>query len=157
MLPVANVRDSVTLARMWSAPMSWCVLSVSSDWRVCTLTPRMESGIVLLLIKSKETNRFCVQAEDGIRYYKVTGVQTCALPISRVDPPPRARPPRRARASPHRGGLPRRGHQGDRTPAPRRAQRGAPAAGADAHRRPPARSEERRVGKEGRSRWAPDH
>src|SRR5256885_10786566 len=25
---------------------------------------------------------FCfVQAEDGIRYYKVTGVQTCALPI----------------------------------------------------------------------------
>src|SRR5205807_7324949 len=22
------------------------------------------------------------QAEDGIRYYKVTGVQTCALPIS---------------------------------------------------------------------------
>src|SRR5205807_5277970 len=26
---------------------------------------------------------FCFfQAEDGIRYYKVTGVQTCALPIS---------------------------------------------------------------------------
>src|SRR5688500_17345041 len=24
---------------------------------------------------------FCFQAEDGIRYYKVTGVQTCALPI----------------------------------------------------------------------------
>src|SRR5256885_12281709 len=24
---------------------------------------------------------FCVQAEDGIRDYKVTGVQTCALPI----------------------------------------------------------------------------
>src|SRR5256885_1864753 len=35
----------------------------------------------------KETNervevRFFFQAEDGIRYYKVTGVQTCALPIS---------------------------------------------------------------------------
>src|SRR5688500_20221168 len=28
---------------------------------------------------------FFFQAEDGIRYYKVTGVQTCALPIS----PPR--------------------------------------------------------------------
>src|SRR5256885_11201689 len=24
-----------------------------------------------------------LQAEDGIRYYKVTGVQTCALPISK--------------------------------------------------------------------------
>src|SRR5256885_12235779 len=23
----------------------------------------------------------CLQAEDGIRYHKVTGVQTCALPI----------------------------------------------------------------------------
>src|SRR5256885_11163635 len=26
-------------------------------------------------------NVFFFQAEDGIRYYKVTGVQTCALPI----------------------------------------------------------------------------
>src|SRR5256885_9133401 len=29
---------------------------------------------------------FFVQAEDGIRDYKVTGVQTCALPISIGDP-----------------------------------------------------------------------
>ena len=27
---------------------------------------------------------FFFQAEDGIRDYKVTGVQTCALPISKV-------------------------------------------------------------------------
>src|SRR5688500_20308865 len=27
---------------------------------------------------------FFIQAEDGIRKYKVTGVQTCALPISSV-------------------------------------------------------------------------
>src|SRR5256885_13054331 len=27
------------------------------------------------------TVHFFFQAEDGIRYYKVTGVQTCALPI----------------------------------------------------------------------------
>src|SRR5256885_7104185 len=27
---------------------------------------------------------FFFQAEDGIRYYKVTGVQTCALPICRA-------------------------------------------------------------------------
>src|SRR2546426_8878442 len=30
-------------------------------------------------------NYFFFQAEDGIRYYKVTGVQTCALPICRHD------------------------------------------------------------------------
>src|SRR2546426_12450213 len=30
------------------------------------------------------TCSFFFQAEDGIRDYKVTGVQTCALPISRV-------------------------------------------------------------------------
>src|SRR6266446_3831231 len=30
---------------------------------------------------------FFFQAEDGIRYYKVTGVQTCALPICRGRPP----------------------------------------------------------------------
>src|SRR5256885_7531201 len=29
---------------------------------------------------------FFFQAEDGIRDYKVTGVQTCALPISRLGP-----------------------------------------------------------------------
>src|SRR2546426_1807146 len=29
---------------------------------------------------------FFFQAEDGIRDYKVTGVQTCALPISRPSP-----------------------------------------------------------------------
>ena len=28
---------------------------------------------------------FCFQAEDGIRYHWVTGVQTCALPISLVE------------------------------------------------------------------------
>src|SRR5256885_10839070 len=34
----------------------------------------------------KERVRYCFffQAEDGIRDYKVTGVQTCALPISRA-------------------------------------------------------------------------
>ena len=31
---------------------------------------------------------FFFQAEDGIRDYDVTGVQTCALPILRVDDPP---------------------------------------------------------------------
>ena len=30
---------------------------------------------------------FFFQAEDGIRDWSVTGVQTCALPICRTDPP----------------------------------------------------------------------
>src|ERR1039457_7550178 len=38
----------------------------------------------------------CVQAEDGMRDYKVTGVQTCALPISRLLPRHRIRAPARA-------------------------------------------------------------
>src|SRR5256885_1222854 len=51
---------------------------------------------------------FFFQAEDGIRDYKVTGVQTCALPIS-----PRPRAP--CRGSGARG----------RCAAPRAAARGA--------------------------------
>src|SRR5256885_12375432 len=37
---------------------------------------------------------FFFQAEDGIRDYKVTGVQTCALPISRAQATPGPAPPR---------------------------------------------------------------
>src|SRR2546426_12447355 len=46
---------------------------------------------------------FFFQAEDGIRDYKVTGVQTCALPISRRRAPPRSA------SGPGRGGARRRG------------------------------------------------
>src|SRR5205807_3203723 len=98
----------------------------------------------------------------GIRDYKVTGVQTCALPISRrrtqglrqsrwqgpqsalaADAPPRDRDPGRAAARPARAraagqlrrrGLGRAGHRG---------RRGSLA----------ERSEERRVGKGGRWAW----
>src|SRR5690625_7483933 len=71
---------------------------------------------------------FFFQAEDGIRDGHVTGVQTCALPIC---------------------GLGREPGQG----APGHARRLGLAAG----EQPPLRSEERRVGKECRSRWAPYH
>src|SRR2546422_9922418 len=102
---------------------------------------------------------FFFQAEDGIRDVAVTGVQTCALPIS-----PQARrrglphgegaalPGRRAGhpAAPLRGGAGRRQDLGQDRHDP-----GAAAARRrDSRRR--GRSEERRVGKEGRSRWAPD-
>src|SRR6266849_10118445 len=69
---------------------------------------------------------FFFQAEDGIRDPLVTGVQTCALPISRTFS---ASLQAEANARPLR------------------------AAGV----RKASRSEERRVGKECRSRWSPYH
>src|SRR2546430_15015759 len=79
---------------------------------------------------------FFFQAEDGIRDLTVTGVQTCALPISGPAPAPRgSRAP--ARARPLRQGWPPK----------RRPARQSSMAG----------SEEGRGGEEGRSRWAPDH
>src|SRR5947209_16191674 len=89
---------------------------------------------------------FFFQAEDGIRDIGVTGVQTCALPIS-----------------PARGGLPGAGTTGvgrGRAAPGRRfvpvARRGGPGGGLPPRRSIPgpaapgerARSEERRVGKE---------
>src|SRR5256885_4727489 len=95
---------------------------------------------------------FFFQAEDGIRDYKVTGVQTCALPIW---------PEEGARVVELRA---RRldvvvarlvvavlalveQQQVDRAPEAQRAVDPAAA----------GRSEERRVGKECRSRWSPYH
>src|SRR5688500_20355954 len=45
---------------------------------VASSRPPSGSPVVSLLLLSS----FFFQAEDGIRDYKVTGVQTCALPIS---------------------------------------------------------------------------
>src|SRR5437763_16178662 len=68
---------------------------------------------------------FFFQAEDGIRGTSVTGVQTCALPISSGAPPTSRCPPCR------------------RSPSPPTCRR-----------RQCCRSEERRVGKECTSRWS---
>src|SRR5256885_7697658 len=90
---------------------------------------------------------FFFQAEDGIRDYKVTGVQTCALPISRRA---RRRSSRRfPRARDERRHVAARAHVEDeqRGPGRRLGERGED----------PERSEERRVGKECRSRWSPYH
>src|SRR5438034_9191906 len=78
---------------------------------------------------------FFFQAEDGIRDHCVTGVQTCALPISRH--PGRVHP------------RPRGGGRRDPAPAPgrRRARR----------EHPLLRSEERRVGKEWTYAWSLEH
>src|SRR5205085_11796683 len=111
---------------------------------------------------------FFFQAEDGIRVLTVTGVQTCALPISRAPAPaaargglrperrPRARRrpgARRARAPRPRRGRDRRRRAGAREPArvrpPRRAGRDRAAAHAppradDGGRRPPRARDLRR-------------
>src|SRR5256885_12095737 len=96
---------------------------------------------------------FFFQAEDGIRDYKVTGVQTCALPICVGDA--------------FRGGLLKGFAMG--LPAAEAAKIGSVAAtyclehlGGTNHSYTfeefkKRRSEERRVGKECRSRWSPYH
>src|SRR5258708_18343782 len=105
----------------------------------------------LELIKYTILYLFFFQAEDGIRDDLVTGVQTCALPIS-------AEPA--AAASLIRGGLgradaaqeERRADERQRVGS-HRERRGQGLDQQPAH----ARSEERRVGKECRSRWSPYH
>src|SRR2546429_1834209 len=93
---------------------------------------------------------FFFQAEDGIRDVAVTGVQTCALPISR---PGHSRRPPRSQAN----------HQESKA-----AKIPSEAAGRGGFgsrqltavlpsRACGSRSEERRVGKECRSRWSPYH
>src|SRR3712207_8495037 len=93
---------------------------------------------------------FFFQAEDGIRDIGVTGVQTCALPIFLV--------PAALVAAPAPGPLARQAALVPRL-LPVRAQR-PPKGQSPARRprrRPGRRSEERRVGKECRSRWSPYH
>src|SRR5256885_9091249 len=93
---------------------------------------------------------FFFQAEDGIRDYKVTGVQTCALPIFDDSALP---------GHPHRQRLDFvQGHVGVIADAALCWTAVDvvldPVAREDAR---VARSEERRVGKECRSRWSPYH
>src|SRR5690348_17604675 len=93
---------------------------------------------------------FFFQAEDGIRDGRVTGVQTCALPI-------------------WQGGPARRDVPYTCAAARARQQRGITTAGTRSHGMTPvdtatsgdeacrSRSEERRVGKECRSRGSREH
>src|SRR2546429_8921804 len=92
---------------------------------------------------------FFFQAEDGIRDVAVTGVQTCALPISRCW--------RDHLLATRRGGQSREAgcyrHLATRC---RAVAAGGFGVGRSTRPARP-RSEERRVGEECRSRWAPDH
>src|SRR5258708_10503735 len=95
---------------------------------------------------------FFFQAEDGIRDDLVTGVQTCALPISIPLPDPKLERSRKRILL--KGEIPSPFMQYKGCPFATRC----PRATAYCHETPPAmRSEERRVGKECRSRWSPYH
>src|SRR2546430_13520670 len=108
--------------------------------------------------RAGESARFISQAEGGIRDLTVTGVQTCALPIWVLAP---ARRPAARIADAYAAPPP-----AEAAPGPvvilgaERKQRDG--GGRDAHHTrvgevSAPRSEERRVGKECRSRWSPYH
>src|SRR2546422_5581702 len=88
---------------------------------------------------------FFFQAEDGIRDVAVTGVQTCALPISWFESA--------------WSGLATAGQLSQASPRPSASR--SPCEGLEfsgqLSQLSPTRSEERRVGKECRSRWSPYH
>src|ERR671919_2478193 len=87
---------------------------------------------------------FFFQAEDGIRDYKVTGVQTCALPISELPAPPE--PGARVRGAPREARIRERsGHALPLRPDRRGRLRRPP---------PPAREAESRLA-EGPARGGP--
>src|SRR5690606_40386369 len=100
---------------------------------------------LLLSVCARHFRLFFFQAEDGIRDFHVTGVQTCALPIYRAAPPPGRR--HTATAAPR---TPRKGRHA-MTLKTSWSLAAALLAGLLA-----LRSEERRVGKEGRARWSPE-
>src|SRR2546429_7290548 len=94
---------------------------------------------------------FFFQAEDGIRDVAVTGVQTCALPIYALELGLRV--------------IEERPLGCERAPIGPALERGGPVGvlgrtrggAGEVLREVAHRSEERRVGKEGRSRWSPYH
>src|SRR6266536_1058550 len=59
-----------------------CVPSVAMESAAAALWPQISDGALLFTLQNGVDN-FFFQAEDGIRDPLVTGVQTCALPISR--------------------------------------------------------------------------
>src|SRR5690606_40937729 len=100
--------------------------------------PRVRSGAGLGF--GRERALFFFQAEDGIRDFHVTGVQTCALPISSSRPVSTA-PAQSTSAAPAKRRIARLGGRDTLAPSVSNRRR--------------RRSEERRVGKECGARGAP--
>src|SRR5256884_5838903 len=96
---------------------------------------------------------FFFQAEDGIRDVAVTGVQTCALPISSPQPRRRRCAMKRQTATRPMRRCARSWRNLRQTWRHSKPARRRPLLSCA----PTERSEERRVGKECRSRWSPYH
>src|SRR3712207_8723259 len=92
---------------------------------------------------------FFFQAEDGIRDIGVTGVQTCALPICALPLTPNGKLDRRALPEPVASAETELAYAAPRDQIEEML--------ADIWAAVLGRSEERRVGKECRSRWSPYH
>src|SRR6267154_5692769 len=107
--------------RTWVIKVESCKLKIFSSFHIYYFLIQVNTLIDFF---------FFFQAEDGIRDGRVTGVQTCALPIS------------------IRCGV---------CSAPCRRSDGTIVTMCTWRERPIRRSEERRVGKECRSRWSPYH
>src|SRR2546425_2270708 len=108
--------------------------------QTCALSLQAEDGIRDKLVTGVQTCALPIQAEDGIRDKLVTGVQTCALPISK-----------RRYSRSVIGKVTFIGSSWETVVST-----------VDGVTRSPTwtgaiRSEERRVGKECRSRWSPYH
>src|SRR2546430_5290613 len=126
-------------------------MSVSVDSTLSLLTSFLICIVFLPNILMHFIYFFFFQAEDGIRDLTVTGVQTCALPISvthptlcRIQVPPNSY--RRHQLSSPRLVIGTSGSKSSRQPLS--LERSGISL---------IRSEERRVGKECRSRWSPYH
>src|SRR6267378_7011988 len=88
--------------------IGWRVVPVDDETlgdRAKATRPVIEQALFLKPIgldAAEAERRFFFQAEDGIRALYVTGVQTCALPISPRASSPRPRPPRPRSSRPSR-------------------------------------------------------
>src|SRR5699024_11324188 len=96
---------------------------------------------------------FFLQAEDGIRDRNVTGVQTCALPISSCQKPPPVRSRNSCCAKKRANNEREKYHESANHRRGRGRYHGAGYCPSADHGRF-SRSEERRVGKEWRAWWA---
>src|SRR5947207_12535163 len=123
-------------------------MGLVSTWTLWSLSA-MARRFVLKLLIVPNLAIFFFQAEDGIRDHCVTGVQTCALPISASQG---LRAPYRHEHS-ERERRARRASTCKQSSRPRRRCRiPCRRLSADTRRAAASRSEERRVGKECRSR-----
>src|SRR5258707_6869862 len=140
---------------MYTNCRSFCTLLLFSSIVSCFVLViimfffKEEHAILYSCVRVLLSFFFFFQAEDGIRDIGVTGVQTCALPISSASRTHRASPFASKRRRCAVCARCRRSLNGRSN----RASTCSRVHGASPFRR----SEERRVGKECRSRWSPYH